>query len=148
VVTSGALVFGGGAAITESAKDAEWLRLPLIPINVIDALPAAALDEAASITLWDWPADKCRDAGVAVTPVGSPLTATATVPLNEFTAAASTVTCALAAPAWITTEPGDADREKSGLFVSIDFDPAHEYKSSSKTTPVMPIRSRINRSRT
>lgn len=91
--------------------------LPLVPVNIIVPVAAAALDEAASVTLCGCPTDNIRDAGAAVTPDGSPLTETATVPLNEFTAAAETVTCAPAPAAWIVTAFGDADKEKSGLVV-------------------------------
>jgi hypothetical protein len=142
---------GGGDDIVR-AKDAEWLMLPLVPVNTIVAVAVAAVGEAASITLCGCPADSIRDAGVAVTPTGSPLTETATVPLNEFTAAAETLTCAPAPPAWIVTAPGDADNEKSGLAVVVVlvffdvFDP-HESSSIAPPRQVTPTRSRVRRSR-
>ena len=87
-----------------------------------------------------------------MTPAGSPLTETATVPLNEFTAAAETLTCAPAPPAWIVTAPGDADNEKSGLtvvVVLVFFDVFEPHESSSIAPPrqVTPTRSRARRSR-
>jgi hypothetical protein len=55
-------------------------------------LAAAAPDDAASVTVCGVPTDRSRDAGVAVTPDGSPLTETEMVLLNEFVAEAETLT--------------------------------------------------------
>jgi hypothetical protein len=143
---------GGGAGETVSAKEAEWLNPPLVPVNTIAAVAATALGEAASITFCGCPADSMRDAGVAVTPGGSPLTETATEPLKEFTAAAETLTCTPASPAWIVTVPGDADKEKSGLVIGVVlvflvvYD-AHESNNVAPPRQVAAIRSRIKRSR-
>jgi hypothetical protein len=54
-------------------------------------------------------------AGVAVTPVGSPVRATATVPENPLTALAVTLIGIPAAPAVRLRDAGDAVSVKSGL---------------------------------
>ena len=164
MVTSGAFVVGGGggggaggvgggaAVETVSDEEAEWLIPPLVPVNTIAAVAAVALGKAANTMLCGCPADSVRDAGVAVTPDGSPLTETATEPLNEFTAAAETFTCAPAPPAWMVTVPGDAAKEKSGLVVGVVlallvvYD-AHESNNVALPRHVAAIRSRIRRSR-
>ena len=53
-------------------------------------------------------------AGFAVTPAGSPVIATATVPVNELTAVAVTLTEEPAAPATTVSEVGNTAKVKSG----------------------------------
>jgi hypothetical protein len=87
-------------------------------VKVTVAVVAAALDEAASITFCELPDATLSEAGDAVTPAGSPLTETATVPLNEFTGLTDTLTCDPFPPAWIVRAAGVAARAKSAGSVA------------------------------
>jgi hypothetical protein len=75
---------GDGAAEIVSATVAEWLRVPEVPVNVTVALLAAAVEAAVSVTFCAVPGFNISVAGLAVTPVGSPLTATVTIPVKPF----------------------------------------------------------------
>jgi hypothetical protein len=57
---------------------------------------------------------RVTDAGFAVTPVGRPVTATATVPVKEFSAFAVRVTVEPVAPAIVVSDVGERVNEKSG----------------------------------
>jgi len=76
--------------------------------------PAAALVPAVKVTLCAVPGVRFRVAGLAVTPPGRPLIATATVPVNEFSAVAVTLTCEPAAPGVRVSDVGDTASAKSG----------------------------------
>jgi hypothetical protein len=105
VVTSGALIIA--AACTVRPRVAECERLPDVPVNVTDEVAATVFNAAISVVLCATPGVRLSVAGFAVTPAGSPPIATATVPLNELTAAAVTLTAALAPLATIVTDAGD-----------------------------------------
>jgi hypothetical protein len=105
---------GGGAAETVSATVAEWLRAPEVPVRVTVALPAAVVEAAVSVTFCAVPGVNVNVVGLAVTPVGSPVMATETVPLKEFNAVARTLTFEPVAPATIVSDVGDTVSEKSG----------------------------------
>lgn len=105
---------GGGGTETVSATVAEWLRVPEVPVNVSVAPPDAADEAAVSVTFCAVPWVNESDAGLAVTPVGSPVIAMATVLLKEFTAVARTLTFEPDAPATIVRDVGDTVNEKSG----------------------------------
>lgn len=79
------------AAETVSATAADWLREPDFPVMVTVELPADAEDAAVNVTFCATPGVRESEAGLAVTPVGRPLTVTATVALKPLVAAASTV---------------------------------------------------------
>jgi hypothetical protein len=70
------------AVVIVSVMLAVWLRFPLVPVTVTVAAPTVAVLEAVKVTLLV----PVVDAGLklAVTPVGRPLAASATVPLNPF----------------------------------------------------------------
>jgi hypothetical protein len=103
----------GGAAETVNATVAAWLRVPDVPVRVTVALPAAIVEAAVSVTFCAVPGVNVSVAGLAVTPVGSPVMATATVPLKEFNAVANTLTFEPAAPATIASDVGETVSEKS-----------------------------------
>jgi hypothetical protein len=83
-------------------------------VKVMAGVEAAALDAAVSVTLCAVPAVNVSVAGLAVTPEGSPVIATATAPLKEFTAVASTLIWPPVAPAVIVSDVGDTVSVKSG----------------------------------
>ncbi len=105
---------GGGAAETVNATVAEWLSVPDVPVKVTAALPATAVAPAVSVMFCTVPGVSASVAGFAVTPVGSPLMATETVPLKEFIAVARTLTGEPVAPATIVSDVGETVSEKSG----------------------------------
>jgi hypothetical protein len=105
---------GGGGAETVNATVAEWLRAPDVPVTVTVALRAAAVEAAVSVTFCAVPGTSVGVTGLAVTPAGSPVMVTATVPLKEFNAVAKTLTFEPVAPATIASEVGDTVSEKSG----------------------------------
>jgi len=96
----------GAATETVTATVAEWLRVPEVPVKVIVALPAAAVEAAVSVIFCAVPGAKVSVAGLVVTPVGSPLIATVTIPVKPLTGAAFTLICCPAPPATSVTDPG------------------------------------------
>src|SRR5438477_9685721 len=88
--------------------------LPEAPVNVTVAVAVAAVSAAVSVVLCVTPGVRFSVAGFAVTPAGSPVIATATVPANELTAVAVTFTVAPAAPGTIVADTGDTASVKSG----------------------------------
>jgi hypothetical protein len=103
----------GAAAVTVAATAAEWLRVPEVPVRVIVVLLAAALAAAVRVSVCALPGVKVSVAGLAVTPLGRPLMATATVLLKELIAVARTLTFEPVAPATSATDGGETEREKS-----------------------------------
>ena len=101
------------AAATVVDTVAEWLRLPEVPVSVTVALPAAAVAAAVRVTVWAVPGVKVSVAGLAVTPLGSPVMATAMVLLKELIAVARTLTFEPFPPATRDTDAGETEREKS-----------------------------------
>jgi hypothetical protein len=83
-------------------------------VKVAVNVPAVALVAAVKVTLCAVPAVRANVAGFAVTPAGRPVIATATVPVNEFSAAAVTLTCEPADPGVRVNVVGDTDSVKSG----------------------------------
>jgi hypothetical protein len=107
------------AAVTVNATVAVCVKAPEVPVKVTVALPTVAFAAAVSVTLCAVPGVNVSDVGFAVTPVGSPLIATVTVPVNPFAATASTLTGFPAAPAWIDRVAGVAVKEKLGSAVVV-----------------------------
>src|SRR5215472_9328418 len=128
---SGALFGGGAVASTVSVSTDECFRPPSFPVNVTVAVVAAALDEAANVTLCELPTATLNEAGVAVTPTGSPLLETGTVLLKAFTGCTDTLTCDPVPPAWIVTVVGDSLSTKSGKAGGLT-DPASPPHDSSR----------------
>ena len=77
------------------------------------ALPAAAVAAAVRVTVWAVPGVRVSVAGLAVTPLGSPVMATATGLLKELIAVARTLTFEPVSPATSATDVGETEREKS-----------------------------------
>ena len=63
-----------------------------MPVRVTVALPATAVEAAVRVTFCAVPGINESVAGLAVTPVGSPVMETAIVPLKELIAVAKTLT--------------------------------------------------------
>lgn len=75
---------------------------------------AGAVIAAVRVTVCAAPGVSVRDAGFAVTPVGRPVIATATLPVKEFIAFAVTLTGEPVAPATKVSDAGERVSEKSG----------------------------------
>jgi hypothetical protein len=104
---------GAGREIV-SAAVITWLSVPELPVRVIIALPAVVAAEAVIVTLCATPGVSISVEGCAVTPLGSPLIATDTVPLNPLTGTALTLICCPAPPDISEIAVGVEDKEKSG----------------------------------
>jgi hypothetical protein len=93
---------------------------------VIVGVAAAALIAAVRVVLCAIPGVKLSVAGFAVTPAGSPSTATETAPLNPLTPTAKTLTW-LVAPAVTVSDAGETANVKSGgeelLVAGPDMEP-------------------------
>jgi len=76
---------GGGAAEMVSAMLTVWPVLPAVPLTVTVALPGVAINEAVSTTFCAMPGVNESVDGLAVTPEGSPLMVTSTVPVKLMT---------------------------------------------------------------
>src|SRR5215472_9708444 len=146
---SGALFGGGAVASTVSVSTDECFRPPSFPVNVTVAVIAAALDEAANVTLCELPTATLNEAGVAVTPAGSPLIETWTVLLNAFTGCTDTLTCDPVPPAWIITEAGDSLKTKSGEPGDMtDPDvPPHDSSNPATDIQITAVRARMTEKR-
>ena len=104
----------GVAAATVKATVAAWLSNPEVPVNVVVALPTEAVEAALSVTFCAEPGVNISVAGMAVTPEGSPLIATVTVPVKPFAGIAFTLTVCPAPPAKSATAAGVRVIEKLG----------------------------------
>jgi hypothetical protein len=82
---------GGGAMVVVTEEVCE--RAPEVPVSVSVALPAAVAGAADMATFWAVPGVRVREAGCAVTPLGKPLIATATMPVKPFAGVALTLIC-------------------------------------------------------
>ena len=105
------------------------MMLPEVPVKVMVGAIDATLAIAASVMVRGLPGTRLSVAGVAVTPVGSPDTETATLPLKEFSEFASTEICAPDAPLTIVADAGVTLSEKSGAGrggADCLFTPPHE----------------------
>ena len=105
----------GAAAVTVSAMGAVWVRLPDVPVKVMDAMPAVEEDAAVSVRFCAVPGTSVSVDGLAVTPEGKPLSVTVTVPVKPFRALAVTEADCPAPPAVNARFEGVADREKSAF---------------------------------
>jgi hypothetical protein len=135
-----------GGCGTEIVREtvAAWLNAAEVPVKVIVELPAAAVAAAVSVTVAATPGLNVTVAGLALTPVGNPEIATATLPVNPLVAVAVRLTVCAAAPAVIVSVVGAAAREKSGAGVGIDPPPPPQpsipYDTSKKPAPaIVPI---------
>jgi uncharacterized protein YodC (DUF2158 family) len=106
-------VKSGGDAEMVTATVIVWVRAPELPVKVSVAAPTAAA-EAVMVTLCAEPGISESVVGCAVTPAGSPVIATATVPLNPLTGFTVTLRGAPDVPAMRVCEAGDAVSVKSG----------------------------------
>ena len=83
------------------------------------AFPIVAFDAAVSVMLCGVPGVSVRVVGLAVMPVGNPLTETFTVPVKLFSAVALTEIACPGLPAVRDRLPGDAETVKSGAAVTV-----------------------------
>ena len=82
-------------------------------------MPIVAFDAAVSAMLCGVPGVSASVAGLAVTPVGSPLSVTFTVPVKLLSAVAFIEIGCPGLPAVIDRLPGDAESAKSGAAVTV-----------------------------
>ena len=101
-------------------------------MRVTVALPAAALEAALSITFCAVPGVNVSVAGLAVTPAGNPVIATATVPLKPFTAVARTLTGEPFAPAIMMSDAGETASEKSATGTGVLIWVPHDTRARHK----------------
>jgi len=102
-----------GAEIV-TAMVAEWLSVPDVPVRVTVGLPSVAAEEAVMVTFRAVPGVSESVAGLAVTPEGSPVIVSVTIPVKPFAATAFTLTGCPILPATSATVVGVAVKEKSG----------------------------------
>ena len=82
-------------------------------------MPIVAFDAAVSAMLCGVPGVSASVAGLAVTPVGSPLSVMFTVPVKLFRAVAFMEIACPVLPAVRDRLPGDAETVKSGAAVTV-----------------------------
>lgn len=101
---------GATDGFTVRLTDVVWVRLPLVPVTVTLDVPVAAVADAVKVSVLL----PVVDAGLklAVTPVGKPLAARATLPVNPPKGV--TVTVLVPVPPCVTVALAAA-REKSGF---------------------------------
>jgi hypothetical protein len=92
---------------------AVWLNVADVAVSIAVPLSPAVFCAAAKVTVAELPGINVRFAGVAVTPLGRPLTASAIEPEKPFDAVAVTWNGMLA-PAVKATFEGETVSEKSG----------------------------------
>jgi len=102
-------------ACTVRAREAALVRLPEVPVKVTvdcdETVPVAAVN----VVFCAVPGTRFKVAGFAVTPDGSPVMATATVPVKEFAGVALTLMGEPAAPATRVSEVGATESVKLGV---------------------------------
>jgi hypothetical protein len=104
-----------GAVVTVRLSGAEWFKLPLIPWTVSEAVPVGAFPGRTNETCAEALAliERLQD-GEQVVPDVNPLMVTDTDPEKPFEPVMETVTGALVVPAWVLTDEGETEIEKSG----------------------------------
>jgi len=127
----------GGGAATATATAAEWLKAPDVPANVTMTLPATAFAEALTVTVCAVPGVKLSVAGCAVTPLGSPVIATFTVPVNPLAGTAFTLICCPPPPGTSETLAGVAVRLKSPA-AGAGVEPPPQETSRSRPKKLIP----------
>ncbi len=80
----------GTGAVTVSVVAAVCTNVPAVPVSVTVAEPATVVEAAFKVIVWALPGVRVSAEGLAVTPAGSPETATLTVPVNDPAALART----------------------------------------------------------
>jgi len=108
----------GGACVTESAKAAVCVTDAAAPVTVTVASPVAAPVAAVRVTLCALPGVRLSVDGLAVTPLGRPLSLTFTVPLKPFTGTAFTEIVLPVPPCGTAILAGAKDKVKSGAAVA------------------------------
>jgi hypothetical protein len=114
---------GGKGEEIVVAMMAEWLSAPEVPMRVSVALPATAVAAEVIVIFCAEPGVNVRVAGCAVTPVGSPVIATVTMPVNPFAEVAFTLICCPAPPGTSVIADGVGAREKSASDAGLDPPP-------------------------
>lgn len=114
---------GGGGAEIVAAMVAEWLSAPEVAVRVRVTLPATAVAAAVSAIFCAVPGTSVRVAGCAVMPVGSPVIARVTVPVNPFAGLAFTLICCPTPPGTSVMADGVGVREKSASDAGLDPPP-------------------------
>jgi hypothetical protein len=105
-------------------------------VNCTAEVVALALAAAEKLTCCGDPGVSVKVEGVAVTPAGTPLAATCTVPENPLSAVADTATVCALPPAARVTLVAPADKEKSGFAPgTTELDPQPATNAAASTNP-------------
>jgi len=123
----------GGGAATVRATVAVCDRVPEVPVKVMVAVAGVAVAAAVIVRFCAAPGVRVRVTGLAVTPVGRPVMATATEPVKLLMAVASTLTVWPAAPVVRESVVGATAREKSGVAATGGVDPPLQERSVKQT---------------
>lgn len=83
--------FGAGAVVTTRVAVPDALSDPLVPFTVIVELPVAVVEPTVTVMVEVPDPETVVGENAAVAPVGNPLAAKVTVPVNPFTAVTVTV---------------------------------------------------------
>lgn len=110
--------FSGGASVTESDKVAVCVTDAAAPVTVTFASPVAALAAAVRVTFCAVPGVRLNVDGLAVTPLGRPLSFTFTVPLKPSMGTAFTEIVLPAPPCGTAILAGARVKVKSGAAVA------------------------------
>jgi hypothetical protein len=110
---------GGAAAATVNVNVAACVRPPEVPVKLTVDVATVALDDAVSVVLCAVPGVRVSVAGFAVTPLGKPVIAIVTGPLNPLDGLALTLTAVPAAPAVRLNVAGVKVTVKSGAAATV-----------------------------
>ncbi len=114
---------GGAAAVTLTTKLAVCESEPDVPVTVTVPELVAAVAAAVNVIVCVAPGLNVTEAGVAVTPAGSPVSVTATGDENPWIAATEIVTVCPAAPPVKSMVDGVAVSEKSSTALELELHP-------------------------
>jgi hypothetical protein len=103
----------GGEVETVSATVVVWLRVPELAVNVMVAVSAAVVHAAVRVIFCAAPGVRLKVEEDKVTPAGSPVAVTETVPEKLLTAVAITLIACPAPPGVRVAALGETVTEKS-----------------------------------
>jgi len=138
-----------GAGFVVGGCDADWTvvatvaacdRPDEVPVKVMLPVALDAVEAAVRVIFCAVVGVTLTVAGDAVTPAGSPVMATETVPLKELIAVAEIVMSDPEPPAWRVTAVGATESEKSGeaedegvpVLGLPDLEPPHEVRNTAQ----------------
>lgn len=112
---------GGVGTEILNARFCEWTSIPDVPVIDNVAFPAAAVAVALKVNDCGVPAIRLNDAGLALTPFGSPEMETFTAPANPFCAVTETETLAEVPGCIVTLEVLSAMVKSAGAAGELLF---------------------------